>query len=100
MTETPMAQDLSAATNTPIDAAIRQAAMDYVEGGYDGDPARMERSLHPDLAWRLVVPNADASGDRLDQKSTLTYLRSSPHNPIPAHQREMEITVLDRYGSI
>jgi hypothetical protein len=29
-------------------AAIRATALDYVEGWYAGDAARMEKSLHPD----------------------------------------------------
>lgn len=30
--------------------AIRQAALDYIEGSYEADAERMERALHPDLA--------------------------------------------------
>ncbi|MCI0488776.1 MAG: nuclear transport factor 2 family protein [Blastocatellia bacterium] len=32
--------------------AVRQAVLDYVEGVYEVDPARIERSVHPDLAKR------------------------------------------------
>ena len=32
--------------------AIVRVALDYFEGWFDGDAARMERSLHPDLAKR------------------------------------------------
>src|SRR4029079_5571771 len=32
--------------------AVRQAVLDYVEGVYNVDPARIERSVHPDLAKR------------------------------------------------
>jgi peroxiredoxin len=31
------------------EAAIRQAALDYIDGFYSGDVARMERAIHPDL---------------------------------------------------
>lgn len=31
-------------------AAVHQAALDYVEGLYLADPARIERSVHPNLA--------------------------------------------------
>jgi putative lumazine-binding protein len=44
------------------EAAIVQAARDYVEGWFDGDPTRMERALHPDLAKRSL----DESGTCLD----------------------------------
>jgi hypothetical protein len=32
--------------------AVRQAALDYVEGVYEVDATRIERSVHPDLAKR------------------------------------------------
>ena len=32
--------------------AVRQAALDYVEGVYGVDPTRIERSVHPDLVKR------------------------------------------------
>jgi len=35
-------------------AAIRQTALDYIEGWYEGNSERMERALHPDLAKRIA----------------------------------------------
>ncbi len=32
--------------------AVKQAVLDYVEGVYEVDPTRIERSVHPDLAKR------------------------------------------------
>src|SRR5687768_9701655 len=32
--------------------AVRQAALDYIESIYDVDPAKVERSVHPDLSKR------------------------------------------------
>ena len=32
--------------------AVRQAVLDYVEGVYNVDPSRIERSVHPELAKR------------------------------------------------
>jgi len=40
--------------------AITRTALDYGEGWYAGDAARMERSLHPDLAKRVVSPDPDS----------------------------------------
>lgn len=34
-------------------AAIKQTALDYIEGWYEGNAERMERALHPDLAKRI-----------------------------------------------
>lgn len=35
-------------------AAIEQTALDYIEGWYEGNAERMERSLHPDLVKRTI----------------------------------------------
>lgn len=46
-------------TATPSDeGAIRQTALDYIEGWYKGDAIRMERALHPELAKRMVAPDS------------------------------------------
>jgi hypothetical protein len=92
-----MAQNMATASQEQVDAEIRQTALDYIEGWYDGDPDRMERTLHPDLAKRIVIPNPDGNGDRLDQMSAMTLIRMTRHEPRPAHERRSEITILHRY---
>jgi hypothetical protein len=37
---------------------VERAARDYIEGWFDGDRARMERALHPELAKRSLEQNA------------------------------------------
>lgn len=61
------------------EAAIRRAALDYIEGWYAGDAARMERALHPELAKRVVLRAADRPdrGDRLEQMSALTLVQKT-----------------------
>lgn len=54
------AQTVEVAAQAENRAAIEQAILDYAEGLYTVDPARIERSVHPDLAkvgYRR--PNAD-----------------------------------------
>ena len=52
-------------------AAVQQAALDYVEGLYTADPARIERSVHPQLTkrgfWR------DAATAPWGPQETMTY---------------------------
>ena len=36
-------------------SAIRETALDYIEGWYQGDDKRVERALHPDLTKRGVL---------------------------------------------
>src|SRR5262245_58704842 len=85
-----------AAAPTPADsAAIRQCALDYIEGWYQADPERMERALHPDLAKRIVRTTDGRS--RLDQMSALSLVqgvrarRDRPHDG--AGQKD--VTILD-----
>jgi len=47
--------------------AIKKAALDYIEGWYEGNAERMERALHPDLAKRGVF---------VDQKTGKIVMRS------------------------
>ena len=52
----------------PNEDAVRAAASDYIEGWFDGDAARMERALHPELAKRC----RGIEGDDPDALETLS----------------------------
>ncbi len=39
----------AAQTQADDNAAIKQTALDYIEGWYEGNAERMQRALHPDL---------------------------------------------------
>jgi hypothetical protein len=68
-------QRLSAQTAADS-TAIRNAALDYIEGYYTGNAERMERALHPDLAKRIV--NTDQQGrSRLGQMSAMTLVQGT-----------------------
>ena len=97
-----MVQTLTTPTREQVDLAIRQTALDYLEGWNDGDPARMERSVHPDLAKRIVRPSDSPSsswppGDRLDQMSGLRLLELTRHDPVPEYNRSTDVRILDRF---
>ena len=55
-------------------AAIKQTALDYIEGWYEGNAERMERALHPELAKRIVRTNAQGQS-RLDSMSAMTLVQ-------------------------
>jgi hypothetical protein len=80
--------------------AIEQAALDYIEGWYCGDAERMERSLHPDLAKRIVF--ADPRGfERLEPISALGLViatRRGAGTRTPPECQRKEITILDVFG--
>jgi len=79
-------------------AGIRQAALDYIEGYYTGDGARMERALHPELAKRIVRTMDGRS--RLDQMSAMSLVmgtRAGGGKDIPAAEQRKDVTIFDIY---
>jgi hypothetical protein len=82
-------------------AAITQAALDYVEGWYEGNAERMERALHPDLAKRIVRTAPDGRG-RVDHMGALSLVqgtRSGWGKKTPADKQQKDVTLLDVYGN-
>lgn len=80
-------------------AGIRAAALDYLEGWYAGDAARMERALHPELAKRIVNTNS-AGRNSLGQQSALTLInntRNGGGKSTPVAQQVKEVRILDIY---
>src|SRR5262249_34512291 len=80
-------------------AAIRQAALDYIEGWYEGDAARMERALLPELAKRIVMTDAASGKSRLDSMSAMTlvqYTRAGGGRKTPKEAQTKDVTILDR----
>lgn len=78
--------------------AIRQTALDYIEGFYDGNAERMERALHPDLAKRIVQTNPANGRSTLGQQSAMTlvqYTRARAKSPTPKEQQQKDVTILD-----
>jgi hypothetical protein len=84
----------------PEAAAIRAAALDYIEGWYEGDAARMERALHPELAKRIVNTDPASGKSRLDSMSAMTlvqYTRAGGGRKTPKETQMKDVTILDRY---
>ena len=90
------AQTASAQTQADS-AAIRQTALDYIQGWYTGDGARMERALHPELAKRIV--RSDTLGNfRLDQQSAMTLVQNTRNgggSQTPQADRRDDVRILD-----
>jgi len=88
---------------TPEDeAAIKGAALDYLEGWYAGDAARMERALHPDLAKRVIRHEEKWNRDRVDNMSALTliqYTRAAYGAKTPKDEQQKDVVILDVYGN-
>lgn len=80
-------------------SAIRQTALDYIQGWYTGDAARMESSLHPELAKRIV--RVDSLGNhRIDQQSAMTLVQNTRRGygkTTPQADRHDDVRILDIY---
>jgi hypothetical protein len=78
--------------------ALRATALDYLEGYYTGDAARMERAVHPELAKRIVY--SDGPQNTLSQMSAMTLVnatRAGYGKNIPEERRQKDVTILDVY---
>jgi hypothetical protein len=84
-------------------AGIRQAALDYVEGYYEGSVERMDRALHPDFAKRSVMnhPQTNRSLVRpLTRSMMVEMTRAGGGSDTPAEERGIEVHILDVYNNI
>ena len=82
-------------------AAITAAALDSMEGWYEGDAARMERALHPELAKRILSVDDKGRG-KLDHMGALTLIlgtRAGFGKHTPAARRQKEVQIFDVYGN-
>jgi hypothetical protein len=94
------AASAQAAPSAADSAGIRAAALDYIEGWYAGDGARMERSLHPELAKRIVNTNPQNGRNSLGQQSALTLINATKNGggkDTPPAQQIKDVRILDIY---
>ena len=89
----------SAAEPAPEDrAAIEACVRDYIEGWYDGDAARMERALHPDLAKRTVRTLSEGAGQVLNSLSCsamIAYTKAGLGTKQKRPDLAVEVKILD-----
>jgi hypothetical protein len=90
----------AAAAQTAADsAAIRQVAVDYAQGWYAGDAARMERALHPDLAKRIVETGGNGRSrlNALGAMELVQLTRRGGGSRTPRERQVADIRILDVY---
>lgn len=81
-------------------AAIKQTALDYIEGWYEGNAERMEKALHPELAKRMVETNPANGKSRLNQMSAMSLVqgtRGGFGKNTPKDKQQKDVTILDVY---
>lgn len=67
------------------------------EGWYEGNPERMERALHSELAKRIVRTNQEGNS-RLDQMSAMTLVQGTRRGGgknTPREKQQKDVTILD-----
>lgn len=93
----------SASAQTAADTAgIRAAALDYMEGWYAGDGARMERAVHPELAKRIMRVSPDGMQSRLESMGAMTlvqYTKSGGGRNTPPAMQQKDLQIFDIYGN-
>lgn len=79
-------------------AEVERVALDYFDGWFDGDSARMRRALHPELAKRTLLRGESLQTLSAQQMHDLTAggegRREDPGD------RQIEVTVEDVHGTI
>lgn len=94
-----------AAPDPAIDPAARTAieatCFDYVDGQLEGDPARVARALHPDLAKRRVLGDTpdERLGLRRMSREELVELTRQGALKTPKDQWNRSCKVLDVAGN-
>lgn len=100
---------LAVATATPTSAqsaadssGIKQAALDYIEGWYEGNAERMERALHPELAKRIVNTDRRNGRNSLSQQGAMTLVintRAGRGKETPVAEQRKDVRILDIFGN-
>jgi hypothetical protein len=78
--------------------AIRQTALNYIDGWYEGNAERMHSSLHPDLAKRIVrtiPPTSRSVVEHMSAASLVEGTRVGYGKKTPVENRRSEVAILD-----
>jgi hypothetical protein len=83
-------------------AIIEQVALDYIEGWFEGNAARMERALHPELVKRAMIQDAQGKEyfQNLAKSDMVKATEGGGGKKIPVDERQINITIFDVYKTI
>jgi hypothetical protein len=76
--------------------------MDYIEGWYAGDAARMERAVHPELVKRIVTTNSTSGRSQLESIGAMTMVlrtRAAGGSRTPPERQQKDLTILDIFAN-
>ena len=94
--------DVARAHRAADSAAIRDTALDYIEGFYTGDAVRMERALHTDLKKRIVLrkPGEAETLQEMTADQLIQMTAGGGGKQMPDEQKRSDVTILDIYGGM
>ena len=82
--------------------AIKETVMNYIEGFYTADGARMEKALHYDLAKRFVTPARNGRNNVQHMSAMLLYkVTKMQKDQRPEHgELKCDIVINEVYGKV
>lgn len=86
----------AAAQSAADSAAVRRAALDYIEGWYEGNPDRMRRAVHDDLAKR-IVSHMDGRIIETSAAELVGQVERGGGSGTPDAERRTDVRILDLY---
>ena len=82
------------------EAAIRQTALNYIEGWYEGDAARVQSALHPKLAKRSVwTKDGKSTLVELSAVSLVEAAAKGGGSKTPKELQQKDVVILDVFGN-
>jgi hypothetical protein len=95
-----MGSDSSSSVVSTDEAAIVATALDYFEGWFEGDVARMQRALHPELAKRPGSAGEGETLGRITAAEMIEWTTQGLGQTRDVPDREIEVSVVDVHGDI
>ena len=83
--------------------AVEKAALDYIEGWYEGNADRMEGCLHPDLQKREIRTLSQTGRSQFGLHTASTLIegtRLGRGKQIPVEERNIQIDVFEIFKNI
>ena len=81
--------------------AIALTVFDYINGWYNGDAARMENALHPELAKRIIHEvNGRDTLEHMGAMRMVQLARSGAGTDVAPADRVKEVVILDVSGDL
>jgi hypothetical protein len=85
------------------DEALRDVVLDYAEGWYTGDDARLARALHPQMLRRRVVTEVLSRQEvvqAMDAETMIAAAREGQGKDLDPSLVSLRTAVLDRHGDM